>query len=243
VGLAVNLPPTQPRGLMPLPPPPRTWSTGQMRRAMAVAVVLALVGAGCDGGEASDQTATSAVESTETTAPDSTTTIIEPTTTIMESTTTTSTTTTIADPGESMLLIDFYAMGTEGISVSRRGGEILVIEGFDEPPLLRITADDIEAITDSWYGIDLTVSEEIILSVRDLGIGVRFDHNVFRVTIGETTTWGWLWDPFNPLGTETPEILFPVKLRNYLPLWPLGAMVGDVPLDLAIKDAWLRSQE
>lgn len=204
---------------------------------MGLALVVTAVLSGCST-TASETSVTELASATITTVPPTTT-----TTTTSTTTTTVPPTTTTEGPGESRLFIDFYAMETEGISVSRHGGEILVTEGFDEPPLLRITADDIEAITYSWYGIDLTVSEETILSVRDLGVGVQADRNVFRVTIDETTTWGWLWYPIMSRGTETACILFPIELRDYLPLWPLGAMVGDVYLDVAIKDAWLRSQE
>ena len=221
-----------------------------MRRTIVVAVALALVAGGCDGGGASDQTATSVVESTETTASDSTTTIMEPTST-------TSTTTTVADPGESTLYIDFYWVGTYGISVPTvageiRRGEILVADGFDVPPVFRITANDIEAITDVGpTGIDLTMSEETILKLATLELDTLIEAHsplVFRVTIGEATAWGWLWG----LGLVTvPETAYIGAAfsrtangqRNVLPLLSRSTTIGGVPLSEAIKEAWLRSQE
>lgn len=151
---------------------------------------------------------------------------------------------------EPPLLRIFYEEGPEALRASRFGGEILVVEGFDEPPLYTMTADDIEAITDSTteldaHAVNLTASEK---AVRELG-DVEWEAVllVFRVTIGEETTWGWLWDRGSPSLPMTALIFSPTSLSvyddpNVLPVWSRSTAIGGVPLSDAIKEAWLRSQ-
>ena len=223
-----------------------------MRKAIVVAAVLALVGVGCNGGGASDQAAASAVESTETTESDSTTTIMEPTST-------TSTTTTIVEPGESTLYIDFYWVRTYGITVreavitdgeltvTNPYGEITAIDGFVVPPVLRITAEDIEAMTlwGNGGGLDLDLSDEMCEAHRNL-IFENADLFVIRFTVDEEKAWGWHLTDFSPwvpriahirssygCAVEPPELV----------LYSRSTTIGDVPLAAAIEEAWLRAQE
>lgn len=160
--------------------------------------------------------------------------------------------TTVVESDESTLYIDFYWARTYGITVPvvdgeiRFGyGEITVADGFDVPPVLRITAQDIEAATLGGAGLDLDLSEEMCAAFGNLMIEGADDY-VFRVTVDEETAWGWNMLAISPV---VPEIAYIHSLYGCmtepadLVLRSRSTTIGGVPLSEAIEEAWLRAQE
>jgi len=234
---------------------------------VAAAGVLVLIIAGCasaapDAGSVEGATATDATAPLGSSSPTSAPSVSTSSTPAATSTTSTSTTvavtttTTVAPVELPPLYIDFYWAHTYGITaleevitvgedtITNPYVEITVIDGFVVPPLLRITAQDIEAVT---FGIGafgdeylhLGLAEETCEELADI-LRVWADAYVFRVTVGEDTAWGWQIDFGSPWVPGIAHIHASPGCWDglYVSLRPQSTTIGGVPLADAIANAW-----